>query len=55
MADEVSAARRTMLQDLQTTADDLRDWPALAKQVRALMFVERFASDVENRIELLGQ
>jgi molecular chaperone HscB len=55
MADEVSAARRDMLQGLQTTADDLRDWPALAKQVRALMFVERFASDVENRIELLGQ
>ena len=55
MADEVAAARRSMLQGLQTTADTQRDWPALARQVRALMFVERFASDVENRIELLGQ
>jgi molecular chaperone HscB len=55
MSDVVSAARRQMLQELQTTADTLRDWPALAQQVRALMFVERFASDVENRMEVLGQ
>jgi molecular chaperone HscB len=55
MADDVAAARRAMLRDLQTTADDLHDWPALAQQVRALMFVERFAADVENRIDLLGQ
>ena len=55
MADDVATARRDMLQDLQTTADDLRDWPALAQQVRALMFVERFARDVESRIDLLGQ
>jgi molecular chaperone HscB len=55
MAEEVAAARRTMLKQLQATADEQLDWPALAGQVRALMFVERFASDVENRIELLGQ
>jgi molecular chaperone HscB len=55
MADDVAAARRVMLQELQTTADDQHDWPALAQQVRALMFVERFAADVENRIDLLGQ
>ncbi|MDP1645247.1 MAG: Fe-S protein assembly co-chaperone HscB [Thiobacillus sp.] len=55
MADEVTAARRDMLQGLQTTSDELRDWPALAQQVRALMFVERFARDVESRIDLLGQ
>ena len=55
MADDVAAARRGMLQSLQATADELRDWPALAQQVRALMFVERFARDVESRIDLLGQ
>jgi molecular chaperone HscB len=55
MADDVALVRRNMLQGLQTTADDLRDWPALAQQVRALMFVERFARDVESRIDLLGQ
>ncbi|MDO9434593.1 Fe-S protein assembly co-chaperone HscB [Hydrogenophaga sp.] len=55
MAEDVSTSRRAMLQELQTTADERRDWPALAQQVRALMFVERFASDVENRIDMLGQ
>lgn len=55
LADEVAAARRRMLADLQKTADVQRDWPALAAQVRALMFVERFAQDVESRLEQLGQ
>jgi molecular chaperone HscB len=55
MADEVAAARKKMLSDLQTTADDRSDFVALAGQVRALMFVERFASDVEARLDQLGQ
>jgi molecular chaperone HscB len=55
LADEVAAARKRMLAQLQQTADVLRDWPALAAQVRALMFVERFARDVESRLEQLGQ
>ena len=55
LADEVSASRRRMLADLQQTADVRGDWPALAAQVRALMFVERFSRDVEGRLEQLGQ
>ena len=55
MADEVSATRRKMLVDLQQTADVQRDWPSLAAQVRALMFVERFARDVSERLDQLGQ
>ena len=55
LADEVAAARKRMLADLQKTADVQRDWSALAAQVRALMFVERFAQDVESRLEQLGQ
>jgi len=55
LADEVAAARKRMLAQLQQTADVQRDWPALAAQVRALMFVERFARDVESRLEQLGQ
>ncbi len=55
LADEVSATRRRMLAELQQTADVQRDWSALAQQVRALMFVERFAQDVETRLEQLGQ
>ena len=55
MADEVAAERRRMQQGLKVTADDEHNFPALAGQVRALMFVERFARDVENRLEQLGQ
>lgn len=55
MADDVARTRRDMLRDLQHTADEQRDFRALAQQVRALMFVERFARDVENRLDQLGQ
>ncbi len=55
MADEVSRTRQKMLSDLQQTADERRDWAALAQQVRALMFVERFARDVSARLDQLGQ
>lgn len=55
MADNVAQTRRDMLQGLQRMADEERNFPALAQQVRALMFVERFARDVENRLEQLGQ
>ncbi|WP_439113359.1 Fe-S protein assembly co-chaperone HscB [Hydrogenophaga sp.] len=55
MADDVAQTRRDMLLGLQRTADEERNFPALVQQVRALMFVERFACDVENRIDQLGQ
>lgn len=55
MADEVAASRRTMLEGLRATADDQEDYAALAQQVRALMFVERFVRDVDQRLEQLGQ
>lgn len=55
LADEVAAARRAMLAQLQVTADERHDFAALAGQVRALMFVERFAHDVEARLDQLGQ
>ncbi|WP_140635096.1 Fe-S protein assembly co-chaperone HscB [Methylibium rhizosphaerae] len=53
--DEVMAARKQMLGQLATTLDDQKDWHAAAQQVRALMFVERFAHDVEQRLDALGQ
>jgi molecular chaperone HscB len=55
MADGVAQTRRDMLLGLQRMADEERNFPALALQVRALMFVERFARDVENRLDQLGQ
>ena len=55
LADEVSAHRRAALAQLQTTLDERRDFPAAARQVRALMFSERFAHDIDRRLEALGQ
>ena len=55
LADEVAVQRREAIASLQVTLDDQRDFSAAAQQVRALMFVERFASDVDQRLEALGQ
>ena len=55
LADEVAFQRREAIASLQVTLDDQRDFSAAAQQVRALMFVERFASDVDQRLEALGQ
>lgn len=55
LADEVNAHRNAALAQLQATLDTRRDFAAAAQQVRALMFVERFASDIEARLEAQGQ
>jgi len=55
MLEEVGTVRRDMLAALAQTADVEKDHAALAKQVRALMFVERFAGDVEQRLDQQGQ
>ena len=55
LVDEVATQRDAALAQLQTTLDDAHDTAAAAQQVRALMFVERFASDLETRLQALGQ
>lgn len=51
LLDDTRAARRQMLEELARTID-LESNAALAVgQVRALMFVERFADDVHNRLD----
>jgi molecular chaperone HscB len=55
LADDVASHRATALKHLQSTLDDAHDSAAAAQQVRALMFVERFASDLDQRLEALGQ
>ena len=52
---EVSVYRCDALATLQHTLDDAHDFPAAARQVRALMFVARFALDIDARLEALGQ
>lgn len=55
MADEVLQARRERIAALQAALDEQGDAAAAARQVRALMFIERFAHDVEGRLDQLGQ
>ena len=52
---EVTAHRTVALDTLQHTLDDAHDFSAAANQVRALMFVARFALDIDARLEALGQ
>ena len=49
------ARRRDMLARIEQLLDVQHDAAAAAQQVRALMFIERFAADVEARLAQLGQ
>ncbi len=55
LADELGRHRRQALQELEQALDERHDPAAAAQQVRALMFVERFAQDIDRRLEALGQ
>jgi molecular chaperone HscB len=54
LGNAVAACQRALLTELSIAMDERRDWPAAALQIRALMFVTRFAEDVERRAEALG-
>ena len=51
LTNAVTAARRDALAALAVQIDDRRDFLAAVGQVRALMFIERFADEVENRMD----
>ncbi|MDO9315136.1 MAG: Fe-S protein assembly co-chaperone HscB [Burkholderiaceae bacterium] len=55
LASAVAAHRERALTELRVLIDDRKDHAAAAQQVRALMFVERFARDVDARLEALEQ
>lgn len=55
LAGEVAAHRTVALARLAAALDDAHDTAAAAKQVRELMFVDRFAADLDQRLEALGQ
>jgi molecular chaperone HscB len=55
VSDRVAARRKAMLARIEQLLDADGDAPAAAAQVRALMFIERFAQDVESRLAQLGQ
>lgn len=55
LADAVAQRQRQMHAELAQAIDGRQDWAAAAQTVRALMFVARFAADVDRRLDALGQ
>jgi len=55
LSGRVATRRRDVLASIQQLLDLEADAPAAAQQVRALMFIERFAHDIDSRLAQLGQ
>lgn len=55
LADAVAQRQRQMHAELAQAIDGRQDWASAAQTVRALMFVARFAADVDRRLDALGQ
>ena len=55
LEDQVRQARRVALERCADLIDEQQDFAGAARQVRALMFIARFALDIERRLEQLGQ
>lgn len=53
LASEVSQARQEGLQKCERLLDSAHDYTSAVQQVRALMFIERFSSDVDARLDRL--
>lgn len=51
ISDEVSRSRRELLQQCERLLDGAHDYTGAVAQVRALMFIERFARDIEARFD----
>ena len=55
IASEALQAGRKQLLKIERTIDADKNFPDAARQVRSLMIIERFASEVDARIDQLGQ
>jgi len=53
LARDLADARRLAYERLASALDERRDFAAAAQEVRALMFIERFAADVDDRLVAL--
>jgi molecular chaperone HscB len=50
---QMSAEKQQLLQQCADAIDIRSDWTQAAQSVRALMFIERFEHDLDNRLERL--
>lgn len=55
IASELNQNERWQLSKLEQLIDVQKDFVAASKQVRSLMFTQRFASEIDERIDRLGQ
>ncbi|MFZ2651822.1 MAG: Fe-S protein assembly co-chaperone HscB [Burkholderiaceae bacterium] len=55
LAQDIAAQRQAAAQRLQHLLDVAQDTASAAQEVRALMFLERFAADIEHRLAALEQ
>ncbi|MEO5737303.1 MAG: Fe-S protein assembly co-chaperone HscB [Variovorax sp.] len=55
LRDEVDAGRAHALSSLDRLIDEKGDYPGAVRQVRALMFIERFAEDIDAKAAQWGQ
>ena len=55
IAAQAASSKREQLSKIERLLDVDKDFPAAAGQVRGLMFIERFAGEVDARIDALGQ
>lgn len=53
IAVQTRASERAQMEKIAQSLDVTRDFPEAARQVRSLMFIERFASEVDTRIDRL--
>jgi len=55
LAAELNQNEREQLSKLEQVIDGQKDFRAASSQVRSLMFTERFASEIDARMDRLGQ
>ena len=54
IAQETAAAHKTQLAVIEHALDVEKDYAKAARDVRSLMFIQRFVSEIENRIDQLA-
>jgi len=55
IASQASTSKREQLSKIEQLLDREKNFPAAAQQVRSLMFIERFGSEMDARIDAQGQ
>jgi molecular chaperone HscB len=55
IASQASSSKREQLSKIEQLLDREKNFPAAAQQVRSLMFIERFGSEIDARIDAQGQ